>query len=159
MAVERSLAEQIIERIEAQVDELIRILAAMPEDRWTRKPAPDEWSAAEVCGHIIEMMPFWAAQARAVAASPGLRFGRSEEDERRIEGIVRGARLSRHDAVEQIRAAAATAARAIRALPAAAWQAQGLHPTRGPMTVAEILTRLLAEHLESHVEQVQRSLT
>lgn len=158
MAVERSLAEEIIERIEAQVDELIRILAAMPEGSFTRKPAPDEWSAAEVCGHIIEMVPFWAAQARAVAANPGLRFGRSEEDERRIEGIVRGARLSHHEAVEQIRAAVAAAAHDIHSLPAAAWHVQGLHPTRGPMTVEEILTRLLAEHLESHVEQVQRSL-
>jgi len=158
MAVERSLAEQLIERVEAQVDELIRLLASMPEDRWTRKPAPDEWSAAEICGHVIEMMPFWAGQAQAVAAQPGLRFGRSEEDERRIEGIVHGARLSRHEAVEQIRAAAATVARTIRALPAAAWYVQGFHPTRGPMTVEEILTRLLAEHLESHVEQVQRSL-
>lgn len=157
MAVERSLAEEIIERIEAQVDELIRILAAMPEGSFTRKPAPNEWSAAEICGHVIEMMPFWAAQARAVAANPGLRFGRSEEDERRIEGIVRGARLSQYEAVEQIRAAVA-AARDIRSLPAAAWHVQGLHLTRGPMTVEEILTRLLAEHLESHVEQVQRSL-
>lgn len=158
MAVERSLAEEIIERIEAQVDELTRILAAMPEDHWTRKPAPNEWSAAEICGHVIEMMPFWAAQARAVAANPGLRFGRSEEDERRIEGIVRGARLSQYEAVEQIRAAVAAAVRDIRSLPAAAWHVQGLHLTRGPMTVEEILTRLLAEHLESHVEQVQRSL-
>ena len=158
MSAEHSLAEQYATRIEAQVDELVRIIDAAGDDHWNRTPGPSEWNAAEICGHVIEMMPFWAEQAQQLAAHPGISFGREEHDERRLGGVATGARLSRHDAIMQLRAAAERACRIIRSLPDDAWHAEGVNVSRGTMTGEAIIGRLLAGHLESHVEQVRETL-
>ena len=42
------------------------------------------------------------------------------------------------------------------ALPADAWSARGLHPTRGEMTPAEILDRFIVNHLEEHADQLDK---
>jgi hypothetical protein len=151
MTVDHSLAERHATRVEAQVDELVRIIAAADEARWRHRSAADAWNAAEICGHIAEMLTFWANAAQAVAANPGVSFGRGEQDPGRLGGVARGAGLGPHEAVEQVR-------RTIRSLPDDAWQRQGVSITRGPMTVEQIIDRLLAAHLETHVEDVQRAL-
>lgn len=158
MTVEHSLAERYAERVEAQVDELVRMIAAASEERWHHRPAAEEWSAAEICGHLVEMMPYWAATAQELAASPGMAFGRDEQDPRRIGGVTQGAGSGVHDTVEQIRAAATTACRTIRALPDDAWRREGRSVTRGPMSVEAIIDTLLCGHLEGHVEQVRHAL-
>jgi hypothetical protein len=158
MTTGRSLAEGFAEHVEALVDELVHIIATAPTDRWIRRPGEGEWSAAEVCGHIIEMMPFWAEQARAVVQSPGLRFGRAEDDPRRLGGVSANAAVDRHETVEKLRAATRTACATIRSLPDGAWTTEGLSITRGPMTVEAIISTLLVEHLQTHVDQVRRAL-
>ena len=158
MTAGHPIAERYAERIEAQVDELARIIAASTDQQWHHRPGEQEWHAAEVCGHIAEMMPFWAEAARYVASNPGASFGRHEHDPRRLGGPAQGAALSRHDAVEQLRHAAATACHAIRQLPDTAWQTEGISVTRGPMTVEQIIETLLAAHLEEHVSQVVEAL-
>lgn len=159
MTAEHSLAEQYVERVEAQVDELVRIIVAASDERWCRRPSQDAWTGAEVCGHVIEMLPFWAAQAQEIAANPGMRYGRDEQDPRRISGIAGGAALGRHDAVEGLRAAVATTCRTLRTLPDSAWTAEGVSATGGRETVGAMIERALARHLEAHVEQVREAVS
>jgi hypothetical protein len=158
MTAEQTAAEQYTERIEAQVDELARMVAATTDEHWFRRHGEGEWSAAEVCGHIAEMLPYWAAKARQIAAGPGMTYGRDEDDPDRIGGVRSGANLSRHDAIERVRTAAHAAARDIRALAPAGWHAAAVHADRGPTTVEAMIDTLLAQHLESHVEQVRQAL-
>ncbi len=158
MTVEHSLAERYASRVEAQVDELVRVIATASGERWHHPPAAGDWSAAQICGHVVEMMPYWAAAAQELAASPGMTFGRDLQDPRRIGGVTKGAGTELHDTVEQIRAAAASACRTIRALPDDAWRIEGGSVTRGPMTVEAIVDTLLCGHLEDHVEQVRHAL-
>ncbi len=157
MSAGHSLAEQYAERVEALVDELVRIIVATTDDHWTRRVSDQAWSPAETCGHIAEMLPFWAAAAAEVAANPRMAFGRDEQDPRRVDGVIAGAATGRHEAVEQIRAAANAACRHLRAIPDNGWSVQGVSVTRGPMTVEEIASTLLVGHLESHVEQVREA--
>ena len=42
------------------------------------------------------------------------------------------------------------------ALPADAWGARGLHPTRGVMRPAQILERFIVAHLEEHADQLDQ---
>ena len=158
MTAGHSITERYVERIEAQVDELARIIVASTDAQWRHRPGEQEWDAAEVCGHVAEMMPFWAEAARHVAFNPGASFGRHEHDPRRLGGPSQGASLSRHDAVEQLRHAAATTCQALRELPDTAWQTEGVSITRGPMTVEQIIETLLAAHLEGHVRQVEEAV-
>lgn len=158
MTAEQTAAERYTERIEAQVDELIRMIAATTDERWTHRAAPDDWTAAEVCGHIAEMLPYWGKKATEIAANPGTTYGRDLDDPDRMGGVRSGTKLSRHEAVELVRSAAHEAARAIRSLPAAGWHAEAVHADRGSGTVEELIETVLAAHLESHVEQVRHAL-
>ena len=158
MTAEQTAAERYTERIEAQVDELARVIAAATDEHWFRRPGPEEWTAAEVCGHVAEMLPYWAGTARTIAAGPDMAFGRGLDDPGRLGGPRTGSGWSRHEAIERIRAAAHTATRDIHALAPADWHATGVHPQRGPMTVEALIETLLARHLEEHVEQVRRAL-
>lgn len=153
-----SPAEGYAEQIEAMVDELARIVAAAPAERWTSRATDEDWSAAEICGHLVEMLPYWSAVAQEVAASPGMTFGRDEQDPRRIGGVAAGTEMDRHQALEQVRTAADFACRRIRALPHDGWQAEGISVTRGPMTVDAIIATLLVHHLEGHVAQVREAV-
>ena len=50
---------------------------------------------------------------------------------------------------------AASARRGLcRSLSMDDWQTCGLHPTLGSMTVAQIVARFLADHLEEHAAQL-----
>jgi hypothetical protein len=158
MTAEQTAAERYTERIEAQVDELARIIAATTDTHWFHRLGPEAWTAAEVCGHIAEMLPYWGAKARQIAAQPGMTFGRDEDDAERIGGVRAGSAWSRHAAIERLRAAAHTAAGEIHALPAAGWHAIGNHSDRGATTVESLIETMLAQHLEAHVEQVRQAL-
>jgi hypothetical protein len=158
MAAQYDMAEREAARIEALIDELLRILAATSDDHWTRAHDANEWTAAQVCGHIAEMMPYWAARAKEVVASPGTSFGRGLDDEGRLGGPAEGGRLDRHHTVEHLRHATDEACAIIRTLPDEAFTAKGTGGTGGAMTVQQMLDELIVDHLESHVEQVRRTL-
>jgi hypothetical protein len=141
------------ERLEAMVDELATRLSAVPEGSFVRRSGPDDWTAAEVVGHMTEMMPYWAGVAAAVAAEPGRSFGRPLDDPDRI-GAVRAANdVHRAEALARLRHAARQTAESIRSHDTAAWQTRGLHPTRGPMTVGDVFESLVVEHAAGHCRQ------
>lgn len=140
-------------RLMAQVDELAAELAALPEESFTRRARPEDWTAAEVTGHLTEMMPYWAGVVTAVAARPGSAFGRAEDDPDRL-GAVRAANaISRGEALTRLRQAAHTAALAFSAQSDADRDATGVHPQHGAMTVAAVIEMTVLSHLESHTRQ------
>jgi uncharacterized damage-inducible protein DinB len=141
------------ERLEAMVDDLAARLTALPEETFTHRPSAEEWTAAEVVGHMTEMMPYWASAATAVAAEPGRPFGRALDDPDRV-GAVRAANdLSRAEALARLRHAAHEAANAIRPLDGVGWEARGMHHARGAMTAGQVLEELLVGHAAAHVRQ------
>ncbi len=141
------------ERLEAMIDDLATRLAALPDASFVRRAGPGDWTAAEVIGHMTEMMPYWAHVAAAVAAEPGRAFGRELDDPDRL-GAVRAANdLPRAEALARLRHAAHEAVTLMRTHDTAAWQTAGAHPTRGSMTVGNVINSLIVEHAEGHCQQ------
>lgn len=141
------------ERLEAMVDELAARLTALPEDAYTRRASEEEWTAAEVVGHVIEVMSYWPGMAAAIAAEPGLSFGRDLDDPDRI-GAVRSANdVPRTEALTRLRHATHEAANSIRGFDTEQWETSGMHRTRGPSTVGQVVDELLIEHVAAHVHQ------
>lgn len=147
------------ERLEAAVDELTAQLTALPESTFTHRPAPDEWTAAEVVGHMTEMMPYWARVAVAIGTEPGRGFGRAEDDPDRVGAVLAANDVPRAEALAHLRAAAHDAAAAIKTLDANVLQVEGRHPTRGAITVDALLRDLLIEHAEGHTRQALDAAT
>jgi DinB superfamily len=141
------------ERLEATVDDLAQRLNALPEANFTRRLGADDWTAAEVIGHMSEMMPYWAHAADAILQQPGHPFGRALDDPDRVGAVATANGVPRAEALARMRHAAHAAATSIRAYDEAAWQTEGAHHARGAMTVGELIAEMVVEHAESHVQQ------
>jgi len=123
-----------------------------------QQPAAGEWPVMSTLAHLEEMLPYWAQQAQAIAAAPGQPFGRTHDDPVRIGAVTSHG----HDALEaivpRIRDSLDECLRLLRGLPSEAWQATGLHPSRGSMSVSQVVDAFLVRHAEEHAAQVRAAL-
>jgi hypothetical protein len=122
-----------------------------------RTPYEGEWSPANICGHIAEMLPFWPERARQALAD-GTPLGRALDDPERLGGPLRFVDLAPGEAVETLRFAAAQAAATIRALPLDAWRRSLPHRERGAISVADTVEGLAVAHGREHLDQLARTL-
>lgn len=141
------------ERLEAIVDELAARLTALPDSSFTYRAGPDEWTAAEVVGHLTEMLPYWAGVATAIANEPGRTFGRALDDPDRAGAVASANQVPRAESLARLRHATHEASHAVRALNTSQWQRSGVHPERGTMTVGRLIEDLMIDHAETHVQQ------
>ena len=121
-------------------------------------PGADErWEAGQVWAHLAEFPAYWLAQAERVIALPTYEpvpFGRVKTDVGRIEAIERDRHTDPAALLERVRSSLAEVTDAARAFPPKAWTRRGMHPTRGEMTVQQIVERFIVGHLEEHADQL-----
>lgn len=104
-------------------------------------------------------MPYWAEQARSVAASERpIAFGRTHDDPDRIAAVTDHAADALHTAAQRLEGAVAETTRIVRAIPAGGWSRRGRHSRRGEMTVGEIIDTFVLDHLQEHCRQLDEVL-
>jgi len=118
------------------------------------------WGPPEVLAHVAEMLPFWLGEVERVldAAIEPAPFGRVATDELRIATIERDRSLPVRELFDRIAAGISRFAGRLRQLTDAQAARRGLHPTRGELTVTEMIDRFVVSHLEEHVEQLAAAL-
>ncbi len=88
------LGEAQAQRLE-QVSEHMSALLRRPEvaQRLRTIPGENEWSALQIVGHMVEMIPYWMNHCRTLIAATGEppRFGRTLDAPERLAGVERGA--------------------------------------------------------------------
>lgn len=138
-------------------DEFIGTLDWVSDEAWTRRPAPGDWSAAEIVGHVIELEPYWAGEALRLAENPGAEVGRQLDNPQRLSGPETGMAMSARDARARIARSGEQAVDLLRRIPDAAWSTAGRW--RGEdITLADLLQRHLIDHLREHLEQASAAL-
>jgi threo-3-hydroxy-L-aspartate ammonia-lyase len=146
-AVERRLAEH----------------AARPLPSGLTDPDPgasERWEAGQVWAHLAEFPGFWLAQMRKILADRAagkdgpIPFGRLKTDVSRTDPIERERRTAPAELLRRVTATLAKLSAELTALPNAAWDATGLHPTLGEMSLTAILDRFVLGHLEEHADQL-----
>jgi DinB family protein len=154
-----------VEALLSRLAEAERRLAAhadapLPAGLTDPDPTTDErWEAGQVWAHLAEFPGYWLAQVQRVVSLPTnepVPFGRVKTDVGRIEAIERDRNTDPAALLERVRASLAEVTNAARELPPEAWTRRGAHPTRGQMTVDQIVERFIVEHLEEHAEQLDR---
>lgn len=134
--------------------------AAEPPTAGLTAPDPgsgEQWEAGQVWAHLAEFPAYWLAQAQRVVALPTYEpvpFGRVKTDAGRLEAIERDRHTDPSALLERVRSSLAEVTDAIRSLPPEAWTRRGAHPTRGEMTVRQIVEHFIVEHLEEHADQL-----
>ncbi len=135
----------------------VRVEAVTPA-RWRARGGAEEWSAAGICGHLIEMLPYWATKLERVSRDASLPFSRALDAPERLGGVVNGEALTPEQGAFAVRRAAAEAAAILRRLPAAAWQQTVDHPRYGAVALEAAAGELLVKHAREHVAQIAAAL-
>lgn len=143
------------------VSEQLTTLLSQPEvaRRLRAAPGENEWSAMQVLGHVVEMIPYWISHCRAlIAATEPPRFGRMPDAPERLTGVERGAAAEPGELLRLLSKEVQAAARSIRQMSAAERGKKGIHIKRGEVTVADIVELFIVAHAEEHVAQVRAAL-
>jgi hypothetical protein len=125
---------------------------SLSEDRLGKRPEPNEWSVAELLGHLWDAEITYSFRARAILAQDTPRLIGYDQDA--------WANLARPAFGELL--AAFTALRAanlglIDGTPEDAWERSGVHEERGPISFG-LLTKEIAGHDRAHLLQLQQTL-
>ncbi|HZU75470.1 MAG TPA: hypothetical protein VFA70_01825 [Dehalococcoidia bacterium] len=152
-------AEAYVRRLDAVAERLAAHAGDSANDALTSPDATtgERWERGQVWAHLAEFVPYWIEQARFVIAAGDagpVPFGRTKRDEGRIAAIERdrGQPASvlwsdTHAGIEELRTF-------LLGLDHTAWEARGLHPTLGIMSMGRIVDEFLVGHLEEHADQL-----
>jgi DinB superfamily len=143
--------DDVLARLEAQLDETMAFLGGISEEKSLHRYSPDKWSIREVLGHVNDaerlflFRAFWFAR--------GFTTPLPSYDEK--TGAVAGEadRFPWASHVEDFRAARLSTVAFFRNLPAGAWMARGV-ASDNPFTV-RALAYILAGHVAHHTAVLQ----
>jgi hypothetical protein len=154
--------DSFLARLDAVEARLAAAAAAEPKPGALTGADPESgerWDRGQVWAHVSEFIPYWIAQAGSVlrgqASGAPVPFGRTHGDPERIGAIER----DRREPVPVLWADTRVGIAGLRAflggMQPAQWETRGLHPTRGAITVDELVERFLVGHLEEHADQLE----
>jgi hypothetical protein len=120
-----------------------------------------EWGPTEVLAHVAEMLPYWLGEVERVlggASEDGaaVPFGRVASDPIRSATVVRDATLPPRELFDRIASAQERYRRRLPELDEHEISARGIHPTRGELTVGQMVERFAVVHIEEHAEQLAK---
>ena len=133
-------------------------LAHIDASKLYKPPAENEWSIMQNLAHIVEFMPYWAGEIEKLLAEPGRNFGRTPQDEGRLQGI------SEHemDSLTSIKAALpgsyARLDAVLGGLKDSDLEVMGHHFKYGEIPLDWFIEEFVTGHLRGHVEQIKRSI-
>jgi hypothetical protein len=120
----------------------------------------ERWEAGQVWAHLAEFPSYWLDQirmvlARATKGDPQpIPFGRTKTDPARIAAIERDRNDDPAALLARVEHALRETESALARLSDEEWLVTGLHPTRGAMTIRQIVDEFVAKHLEEHAAQL-----
>jgi hypothetical protein len=151
-----------VERLRVARDRLVRLrgkLELTPEPP-EESPRTREWVARETMAHIVEMLPYWQGEIERIVAGHGdaVPFGRGPNDLIRILTVDRDRTLPVAEMYVRLDHSIERLVRRLLELDDRQCARHGIHPTRGDMTVKQVVDEMLAAHLEEHCDQMTASL-
>ncbi len=120
----------------------------------------ERWEAGQVWAHLAEFPAYWIDQvqrvlkAKADGAAEPIPFGRTKADAGRIAAIERERHTAAAELLRRVNSDLDAVSAALGAMPAAAWDVRGQHPTLGDMPVHRIVDEFVVDHLEEHADQL-----
>ncbi len=161
MANEQTSQAAQAERFERACEQLSALMQEPRVAEQLRASASKtDWSAMQVMGHVVEMIPFWLRQCDILIAATDAppAFGRTAENADRLAGVARGAAGDPQEFLRVLNIEVEQAANDIRLMSASERGKVGIHPKRGEMTVEQIVETFIVAHAEDHLAQVREVL-
>ena len=145
---------RLVERLEAASDRLAALVPRIPEDR----SDGDAWTTHETLAHIAVLSKFYGVMVHRVASGQMTEVDLLANVNLRDVAGEQMAAMSRDDLLQTIRADHARTAKLLRAAEPSALR-RSVKLTNGESVTAEFIARYpLINHLEEHIEQLEREL-
>jgi uncharacterized damage-inducible protein DinB len=133
-------------------------LASVDSAKLYKVPVENEWSIMQNLAHIVEIMFYWANEIEKLVARPGQNFGRTMQNEGRLQAI----REHSSDTLEQVKAALPGSYERLQEvlskLRDSDLQLTGIHPRYGEKPLDWFIEEFVTQHLINHVEQIRMCL-
>lgn len=133
-------------------------LASSGPDKLYKAPVENEWSIMQNLAHIVEFMPYWANEIEKLVATPGQNFGRTAQNEGRLQAI----REHGSDSLDQIKAALpgsyARLEEVLSKLKDSDLELTGHHIKYEDKSLEWFIEEFVTQHLIDHLEQIKMCL-
>jgi uncharacterized damage-inducible protein DinB len=156
-----TLAEEQARRLEDVYERAFTLLSRPHIARRAYSvPGEDNWSAVQILGHMVEVVPYWLDHCRNVIAAAGepYHFGRSLDDPDRLAAVQRPESETSGHLLRLLSDEVHRAASAIRQMTPAERKMIGTYKGQDEMTVAEIIEVFIVAHCENHLAQMRAAL-
>ena len=153
--VAKQSREERLSRMIHTADQIALAIGGQPESVLAKRPSMKAWAGKEVLCHLRDTEESFMNRFQAIAAMDDPRLLGVDPDRWADER-----QYLRNDAVEALHAFRRRREESLAYLKSLApqqWQRGGMHPTRGRMSVDDLVT-LMAWHDENHLEQLKRAL-
>lgn len=144
-----------LDALAAFPEALKRRVQGLDEGALRYRPTADAWSAVEIVGHIMDVEALWAGRIRHMLGAEHPSFPPYDRDE-----IVRQQEFQNKQPGGLLITFAERRAELVdflRGLRPAQLARTGVHPTRGPISVADSIA-ILEDHDRAHAEQIAANL-
>jgi len=148
--------EDRLERLAGGPDALARAVAGQPESVLTRRPDPKNWAPTEVVCHLRDAEELFMLRFHMIVGLDEPKLIPPVDPDRWAEErqYLRNATA---EALGAFRKRRVESLAFLRGLTPAQRQRGGIHPTRGRMTVDDVVA-LMVSHDDNHLEQLRRGL-
>lgn len=147
----------LIAEIERAGEAYASFVETLTEEQFRRRPAPDEWTAAEITGHVSEAPLTFANHAKHLAEQGGGKAGRPPDDPGRLAAVQRLADRGPTEGAALVREGVRDACAVLRGIPEAGWSVEGQHARMGTLTVRGLVESSVLEHLQGHLRQAREA--
>jgi hypothetical protein len=134
---------------------LAGLIAGVPVQKLTGRPAPGKWSVCEILAHLAEDELTSSWRYRQMIENPGVVLAGFDQDLWARLGDYNG--WPPEDALQMFRLLRQANLRMLTQLTSDQWECHGVHAERGSMTV-RALARHMAGHDRNHIDQIRRIL-
>jgi alkanesulfonate monooxygenase SsuD/methylene tetrahydromethanopterin reductase-like flavin-dependent oxidoreductase (luciferase family) len=150
--------EGLIAELEKTGEEYASFIEAQSNSDFHSRPGPEDWSAAEMTGHLAEALVTFSEQAQQVSQQAGMVIGRDPDDPGRLAAVGTFAQATPAEAAAAVRDAVRLAASTLRQIPPEGWERTAQHRRYGEVKVSEIVERFLIAHCGNHLAQARTAV-
>ncbi len=133
-------------------------LARLDRSKLYEAPAENEWTIMQNLAHVVELMPYWAGEIEKLLAAPGEKFGRTQQDERRLRAISEHETDSLEDIKGALPGSYARLEEVLGKLKDSYLELTGRHVRFGEKSLEWIINEFVTGHLSGHVKQIKGCL-
>jgi len=134
---------------------LARLIKGVSPAKLRKRPAPEQWSVAEVLAHLADVEIVISWRMRSVLGAPGTSIQAYDQNAWVVAGHYE--KRDPRKSVELHRVLREANLALLRSLKPQQWKQYGLHSERGQESI-ERIARMVAGHDINHIHQIERTL-